>query len=337
MRTTNRRRSNEPAAKLRSNCGVAVPATYQCDPVLWASWLYHHDELTQNQIADLLGVSRATIVNYLQQARANHYIRVSVRSELLSGIELAVRMKEAFGLAECMVIPDDNGLRSPSERIGKAAAQFMEQTLAPGDVLGVAWGRTVLALAENLPDRPVPKLTVVQVMGCQRGAYDSFPAEECVSVISLKLHAHTANLHAPALLSVPKLRDELLREPIIQEQFVRIRSCNKILFGICTIKENSLVFSSGLTSPEESKSFIANGAVGVITGRFFDAQGNWIKGTMDDRLMGITLDEVRQIPTRIAVAGGPDKVDSILGALRGGFANVLITDERTALSVLARC
>ena len=96
------------------------------------------------------------------------------------------------------------------------------------------------------------------------------------------------------------------------------------------------MFSTGLTSPEESKSFIAKGAVGVIAGRFFDVQGEWIKGAMDDRLMGITLDEVRQIPTRIAVAGGSDKVDSILGALRGGFANVLITDEQTARSILAR-
>jgi len=333
---TRRPAEGRPAAKSRTGSSVAIPATYQCDPLLWVSWLYHHDEMTQSQIADLLGVSRATVVNYLQQAKASHYVKVSVRTELLGSVELATQMKEAFGLAECMVIPDDGGLRSPAERIGKAAAQYMEQTVVPGDVLGVAWGRTVLETAENLADRPVPNLTIVQLMGSQRGAYDGLGAEECASLIALKLHGRTANLHAPAVLSNRALREMLSREPIIQEQFQRIRSCNKILFGVCTVKENSLVFASHLTSPDESKFFVSNGAVGVIAGRFFDAQGRWIIGDLDERLMGITLDEVRQIPTRIAVAGGVDKIDALVGALKGKFANVLITDAQAARGLLER-
>src|SRR5664280_746573 len=101
---TRRPAEGRPAAKSRTGSSVAIPATYQCDPLLWVSWLYHHDEMTQSQIADLLGVSRATVVNYLQQAKASHYVKVSVRTELLGSVELATQMKEAFGLAECMVI-----------------------------------------------------------------------------------------------------------------------------------------------------------------------------------------------------------------------------------------
>jgi len=97
-----------------------------------------------------------------------------------------------------------------------------------------------------------------------------------------------------------------------------------------------LVFASRLTSPDESKFFVSNGAVGVIAGRFFDAQGRWIRGDLDERLMGITLDEVRQIPTRIAVAGGVDKIDALVGALKGKLANVLITDAQAARGLLER-
>ena len=322
------------AGKLTTSNGVTTPAIYQNDPRLWAAWLYYHDELTQNQIAALLGVSRATVVNYLQEARANHYIKISVRSDLLTSIKLAQKLKDIYGLQDCMVIPDDGGLLSATQRIGKAGASFVEGALQPDDVVGVAWGRTVQALANNLTDQSMSSLYVVQVVGSQRGTSDGFSSEECVSLISLKLHAKTANLHAPAALSSKELRDALLKETIIQEQFTRIRSCNKILFGVCSVKDNSLVFASGLTNAEESKYYIANGAVGVISGRFFDADGNWIQGPLDDRLMGITLDEVKQVPTRIAVAGGTDKTASMLGALRGDFINVLITDERTALSIL---
>jgi dihydroxyacetone kinase-like protein len=336
MKTRARPARAESASKIKAVAGTTPPAVYQCDPLLWASWLYHHDDLTQSQIADLMGVSRATVVNYLQQAREQHYVKVVVRNELLTGIDLSLRLKQAFGLAECMVIPSDGGLRPPAERIGKAGAQFMEQSLTDGDVLGVAWGRTVLCLAESLPETPMPNVSVVQVVGSQRGAYDGFTAEECVAIIARRLHARAVNLHAPAALSNAALRDALLKEPSIQEQFIRIRSCNKILFGVCTVKTNSLVFSSGLVSIEESKFFIANGAVGVIAGRFYDANGQWIRGAMDDRMIGISLDDILKIPTRVAVAGGVDKTDAILGALRSHLITVFITDEPTARSILSR-
>jgi len=312
------------------------PGEYQCDPLLWASWLYHHDELTQSQIAELMGVSRATVVNYLQQARDQHYVRIVVRPELLDSIELAQDLKKAFGLAECMVIPIDGGLRPPHERIGKAGAQFLEEVLTNGDVLGVAWGRTVLALAENLPEKALPESCVVQVTGSLNSAYDGFAADECVAFIARRLHARSINLHAPAAVSTPALRDALLKEPAIQEQFVRIRSCNRLLFGVCTVKTNSLVFASGLISVEESKFYVASGAVGVIAGRFIDARGNWIRGPMDDRMIGMTPEDMLAVPMRIAIAGGPDKTDAILGALRGGFVTALITDEPTARNVLGR-
>src|SRR5208283_5019507 len=138
------------------------PGEYHCDPLLWASWLYHHDELTQSQIADLMGVSRASVVNYLQQARNQHYIKIVVRPELLNSIELAQNLRKAFGLSECMVIPMDGGLRPSGERIGKAGAQYLDEVLTNGDILGVAWGRTVLALAENLPEKALPDASVVQ-------------------------------------------------------------------------------------------------------------------------------------------------------------------------------
>ncbi len=323
-------------AKLSTSNGVTAPAMYQNDPRLWAAWLYYHDELNQNQIATLLGVSRASVVNYLQEARANHYIKISVRSDLLTSIKLAEKLKETFGLRECMVIPDDGGLLTPTQRIGKAGASLLEGALNPDDVVGVAWGRTIQALANNLTEQHLSNMYVVQVVGSQRSTSDGFSSEECVSLISLKLHAKAANLHAPAALSNKELRDALLSETIIQEQFARIRSCNKILFGVCSIKDNSLVFASGLTNVEESKYYISKGAVGVIAGRFYDADGTWIQGPLDDRLVGITLDEVRQIPTRIAVAGGTDKTAAMLGALRGNYINMLITDEQTALSILER-
>lgn len=316
--------------------GFPRPGEYQCDPLLWASWLYHHDELTQSQIADLMGVSRASVVNYLQQAREKHYIKIVVRPDLLNSIELAQDLKKTFGLSECMVIPIDGGLRPPAERIGRAGAQYLEEVLTNGDILGVSWGRTVLALAENLPEKSLPDSCVVQVIGSQRSAYDGFTAEECVAFIARRLHARSISLHAPAAVSNTELRDALLKEPTIQEQFARIRSCNRLLFGVCTVKSNSLVFASGLISIEESKFYIAKGAVGVIAGRFVDTKGKWIRGPMDDRMIGMTPDDILAVPMRIAVAGGPDKTDAILGALRGGFITALITDEPTARNILGR-
>jgi DNA-binding transcriptional regulator LsrR (DeoR family) len=312
---------------------VTAPAQFACDPVLWAAWLYHHDNMTQNQIADVMGVSRASVVNYLQLAKERNMVSVSVRSDVVELVETSQELRRRYGLRNALVIPDDGGVREPFQRIGEAGAQFLLQLLKPHDILGVAWERTVLSLSRALPKVPRTDLVVVQLLG-SLSSEEGFSAEQCTSNIAMRLGARCISIFAPAVVTRPELRDMLLEEPPLREQFSKVRACSKAIIGVCTVKRNSLIFESGLFSDRVCGEYIANGAVGVICGRFFDFNGNPVVGSVDNRIIGLTLEELSRVPTRIAIAGGPEKIEAILGALRGGYITDLVTDEATARNLL---
>lgn len=323
-----------PRARPRRSA-VPVPAQFGMDPVLWAAWLYYQEGLTQEEVARTIGVGRTTVLGWLADARERGLITVTIRPDALSTIETAQRLCAAFGLEDALVIPDDRGRRPPLMRIGEAGASYLRAMLQPEDVLGVAWGRTVLAMSNALVDSSIDGLSVVQVVGSM-ASDDGFSAEECTSNIARRLGGRAIHLHLPAAVSTPELKEALIAEPSVQRGLHALKRCTKLLFGICTVEANSLVFHSGLIGPRESAAYKAGGAVGVVAGRFFDAHGEAVRGELDDRLIGMTLEEIRRVPQRIAVAGGPEKVASIAGALAGGLVTSLITDQKTAEALVAR-
>ncbi len=311
-----------------------LPTEFE-DAVIWAAWLYYADQLTQNEIAKRLNVARATVVNYLRQARERGIVSIQINPEAQGRTTLARRLVQAFRLEGANVIPSDDDSRLTA-RLGDAGARLLAERIAPGDVIGVAWGRTVLAVAEQITlARAVPGLTVVQVSGSSTGSSD-FSPELCTSVLSSRIHARCVNLLAPAVLSSQALRDTLLAEPVLQRQFALIRATNHILFGVGDVADGSTFRVSGIADQSEIDAYVAQGAVGVIIGRFIDADGHATTGELDSRMVGISLDELRQMPSRICVAGGAQKIDAMLATLKGGYATHLVTDTATAEALLAR-
>ena len=305
-----------------------VPAAFD-DAVIWAAWLYYADQLNQSEVAKALNVSRATVVNLLQEARERGIVTINLRSDLAATTNAA----ERFGLTETLVIPSRDGA-SLVDRLGDAAARVLADQLTAGDIIGIAWGRTVLAAARAMaPREPIPRLTVVQVAGSSMASED-FSPELCTSLMSSRLDARCVNLLAPALLSSAELRDRLMAEPMLVRQFDLIRSCTRLLFGVGDLGPASTVRKSGFASAQTVEHYAGLGAAAAIIGRFIGADGSAMAGELDQRMIGITLDEVRTVPVRICVAGGPAKYQAIRAALAGGFPTHLVTDLETAQHLL---
>lgn len=309
-----------------------VPAGFD-DAVVWAAWLYYADQLNQSEVAKALRVSRATVVNLLQEARERGIVTISLRADLVARTTLARRLAERYRLVDTLVIPSRAELNLV-ERLGDAAARLLADQLRPKDVIGVAWGRTVLAAARaiTLPD-PVAALTVVQVAGSSTASED-FSPELCTSMLASRLNARCVNLLAPALLSTAELRDRLLDEPMLRHQLELVRSSSRILFGVGDLGAASTVRRSGFASAETVARYAAAGAQAAVIGRFIGANGQGVSGALDDRMVGITLDELRSVPVRIGVAGGRLKAAAIRATLAGDYATHLVTDVDTAQALL---
>lgn len=314
--------------------GASVPAEFD-DAVAWVAWLYYADQLTQKEIADILDLSRASIVKLLQEARERGAVSIRINVEAASRTRVSRGLARAYGLAAATVIPalPDAPLLA---RLGEAGARVLADQIQPGDVIGVAWGRTVLSVARAivLPDGVAP-LTVVQVSGSSTGSTADFSPELCSSLLASRLAARCANLLAPAVLSTRELRDRLLAEPSLVKQFSLIRSASRILFGVGELGAAATVRAAELADGTVIDAYLAAGAVGAIMGQFIDAEGRRVAGELDGRMIGLTLDELRRMPVRLCVAGGPNKVAPIRAALRGGYATHLVTDMPTGEALLA--
>ena len=324
-----------------------APMQFGGDTMLWAVWLYYAEGRTQSEVSQVLGVSRASVANYLAQARRRGLVTVNIAPQLLSRVTRSAALAERFGLAGAYVIPALEG-GSPDggnpgrgneipgalrRRLGVAAAQTLLPRLGTASVLGVAWGRTMLELARALPERSLPATHVVQVSGSSLGDAESSP-EACTALIAGRLGARCYNFHAPAVVSRRTLRDALLAESTLIRHFERVRACAVIVFGAGELGAGTIWSDTDSVPPAVAGEYVARGAVGVVIGRFIDRAGRPVAGPLSGRQIGMELGDLATVPERICVAGGPEKVEAVRAALAGGYVTHLVTDARTSASLL---
>lgn len=303
------------------------------DALVEAAWLYYNDGRTQTEIAERLGVSRATVVGYLQEARANGLVRISLSEKTFLGHRLALALKERFGLKDAFVAPDDITEAATLKRVAAGAALWLPALLSPQDRLGVAWGQTLYEVAETLDADAIEDLTILQLVGSMETPY-GFTAEICSALLAERLGARCVNLHAPAVVSTPEVAEILRREPVIRAQLDALGGCNKAIFAAGSAQADSHIVRSGLATTSELADYRAKGAVGVLCGRFIDAMGKPVHGELGQRIIGATLDKLMGLELGLLVSSGPDKVAPMLGVLKGGYATHMVTSQSTAASLL---
>lgn len=303
--------------------------------------LYYKDGLTQSEIAKRLGVSRASVVNYLRQAHEQNIVEIRIDGISYSSSNLSRRLREAYGLEDVYVSTTYTGPEvKPAalagevlRQVARVGAMALYDLVRPGDVVGVTWGETIQRLSEEVPRGAVKNLTICQVIGSMKSPL--LPAAEtAVLRIASALGADCHILHAPAILSNPDIAEALKREPIIRVQLDKLKELTKTLFSVGDVRDSTLIVRSGIMSAQEMRWYRNHGAVGVICGRFIDAKGEHVEGQMDARMIGITPAELKRVRNGILVATGAEKLAAMKAALVGGYVKYLVTDEATGTQLL---
>lgn len=304
------------------------------DAVIEAAWLYYHDDLNQSEIAARLGVSRATVVGYLQEARAAGLVRISLTEEPFTRHELALDLCARFGLKAAHVVPAAETPRATLARVARAAADWLPGLVGPGDRLGVAWGQTVFEMVAAMGHHRIEGLEVVQLVGSAPSPF-GFTAEACSTNLAQKLGARCINLFAPAILSSAEAARILTAEPIIAAQIATLESCTKAVFAAGSCAPDSHVVGAGVATLSELSLYRAAGAEGVLCGRFIDAAGRPLPGPLDGRMIGVSLERLKGLAMGLLISCGAEKVAPMRAVLRGGYATHLATDTATAEALLA--
>lgn len=302
--------------------------------------MYYIDELTQAEIARAVDVTRSAVSRMLTEARNKGIVAISVQRPLSFDAHLENELRRRFNLQNAHVLAgccgeDYDRLR---RQLGRVAAGVLGDLLQPRTACGVAWGTTVSATIEALdPPNPIP-VSIVQLVGVLRSNSHAFNAQALVEIMARKVGGDGNYLYSPFIVEDAKTAESIRKIADVRDTLEAGRRCDIALMGIGTVLDPgySSLYQGGHISREILDALRDDGVVGDVGGIHIDIDGRVAGDGLNERMIGISGPDLLAIPTRLAVAGGLAKAEAILGALRGGYTNLLVTDRETAAEVLER-
>ncbi len=298
-------------------------------------YLYYRQEKTQEEISSLFGLSRFKVNRLLKEAKNKGLVTIHIHDPLEKLTELEFKLTKAFGLKGSIVVRTNRfSGKTVQEQVGEAGAEYLTHVIDGIRVLGVSWGRTLYHVVKNVKPLEARDLTVVQISG-GLGTIEGTDTNILTLMLSQKFGGRAFVMQAPVIVKSRLIKDTLLGEGKIREALDRARRSDAVILGIGLVDQGGGLWRAGLLDERDETRLKKAGAVGAMGGRFYNVRGETCFNDLDDRIIGLTLDELRKVRHKIGVACGPEKRDAILGALRGSLLDVFITDEKTAEGLLA--
>jgi DNA-binding transcriptional regulator LsrR (DeoR family) len=300
---------------------------------LRAAWMYYVEEMTQNEIAQKLGVGRVTVVRLLAAARERNEVRISIGDRLAECVAAERALESRFGIDEAIVVPLSARGADATAPIAAATGAYVSSLVRADMRIGVGWGRTLVSALAFIDERSVDRLSVVSLLGGIIKARKFNPAEFAWRLASL-FQADCYLMTAPLLVDSAATRQTLIERCGLADIFELAKSLDAVLLGAAGTGADQTSHQSKFISNADRASVVRAGAVGDMLFNFFDANGKLVDHPINERVMSVPLDIIKKVPVRVLAAGGASKVHALAGALKLMKPTVLITDEYTAKDVL---
>ena len=299
--------------------------------------MYYEEGKTQAQISETFGITRSAISRILTEARQKGVVEINIRRPLRYDTALEQSLTERFGLKSACVVTWESDDRYDALRIrlGKAAAKILAEQISSSQIIGIAWGTTVSTTIDACESKDLNDLQIVQLVGTLGSAMHAYSGQALVEQLARKVGGKGIYLYSPFIVDNADTARALTNTPSIQEALNAGRKCDLALVGIGSTKpEYCSLFQGGHISREVLTTLQRAGAVGDVSGHYFDIHGNQANIEFHQHMIGISKENLLNIPTRMAVAGNSAKADAIYAALAGGYVNILVSDSQTVKKVL---
>ncbi|MGQ9566764.1 MAG: sugar-binding transcriptional regulator [Anaerolineae bacterium] len=299
---------------------------------------YYEQGQTQEEIARSLGVSRSQVSHYLRQAREEGIVQIRVVDPDHRATSLEARLCERFPhLREVRVVPTFSRRADLIRRVvGRAAAELLQEVVAPGHRICIGAGRTLREMVHALRHKPVANVVLTQAMGSIGHQALDVDFAELAREAAKAFRAQVFIIHAPAILPEGTTAEAIISTPPVAEALQLARTAHIYMVGLGSLESDLIYARAGLIPSAEMDALQTLPIAGDICGRFFDLEGRPLRSPFEDRVVGIELEDLKHARLAVGVAGGPEKVVPLLGALRGQYITGLVTDEQTAEALLRR-
>jgi DNA-binding transcriptional regulator LsrR (DeoR family) len=294
---------------------------------------FYLEGASKSDIAAEIGVSRFKVARMLDWALETGLVRIELDTRGEINLDLSVSLRAAYGLRHCVVIDapeDDEALLRGA--LGRAAADLLTEIVEPGDVLGLAWARSLMAMRTSLTR--LPACDVVQLTGAL-----SLPSDDS-SIELVRDLARASNgqgffYYAPMVLPDAATARALRTQPDIARAIGRYPDVTKAVIGVGAWQHGLSTVVGALTE-QERREIYDLGVRGELSGVQIDGEGNSVTTPLTDRLIGIDAAQLHAVPDVIAVAYGTAKVDAVHAGISGEFITSLVTHAGLADALLQR-
>ncbi|MEO1679306.1 MAG: sugar-binding domain-containing protein [Pseudomonadota bacterium] len=300
------------------------------------AWACEIQGMTQAQAAERFNVTRLRVNKALAEARARGIVRVSINSPFGACVELEDRLCNRFGLETATVAPIGGENFNLHTVIGAALGQFLTSFLARDDIrlFGMSWGNTLNMATRFVEPLDRPDLEITSVMGGLTKGSDVNSYEITTRLADL-CNAEHSYFTAPIYVSSAESREILVKQQVFSRSIAKIRDAGGLALAAGAM-QGSLLLSDGLPEDVGVDDLISAGAVGDILGYFLNAEGETVAHSINQRVIGIQLSDLNDLPNVVLAAGGLFKVPIIRAVLQRHCIDHLVTDELTAAALLER-
>ncbi|WP_420961160.1 sugar-binding transcriptional regulator [Brucella sp. IR073] len=298
-----------------------------------AAWMYYIEQMTQNDIADVLGVGRVTIVRLLAEARARNEVKISIDSKVASLIGLERRLEKAFGLERAIVAPLSAPGNDPINAIAAATGNYLSDVMRHGMRVGVGWGRTLFSTLSYINARSLNDFTVISLLGGISQPRRFNPAEFAWQFAET-FQGEGYLIPAPALVDSVETKRALIERCGLKYVFEMAENLDLVLLSVGAIENATTSYRVGHITEEQRDSLVRMGAVGDLLYHFYDIDGKLVNHPIQDGVMSVSVKTLQKAPARVLTSGGREKIPALLGAMKLIRPTVFITDEESAERML---
>ena len=293
---------------------------------------YYLKELTQNEIAERLGLSRIKVSRMLRQARAEKIVNITLNAPPDLRADLEDALEQMYDLEEVLIVVSEPSTRQALVNdLAVAAAECLMRRLADDAVVGVAMGKTMMSVVHALPSRAFPGVKIVQMNGSLGQVVTLDQSAELARQMAAKLSAELHLLHAPGIAASRQAATVFKQDPLISATLSLAARADIAMLSIGRLHPGAPALQEALMLTGDDMAALEHrGIIGDIALRFIDDHGRHVCTPLDERIIGLQFEELQKIPCVIAVAGGDEKHEVIRAGLKTGIPKVLVTDQRTA-------
>lgn len=294
--------------------------------------LYYEEDVTQTEISKRLGISRPTVARLLQEAKDKGVVKIAIQHTEHNVLQKQESLEQKYNLKTVLIASKNNG--NVKSAVGSRCASFIENRLSNIKSLGIGWGTTVFEFVQQTNYFSFENLTVIPLIGGVGISDVSYHSNHLAFTLAQKYNCEVKYFYAPAISESLEMKKTFEASKLVGSILTEGRNVDMAIVGVGNPIVSSTYRQFGYINEKELKEIEESNAIGDIAATFFDKNGDPVHDSVSERILGINIYDLMNIPNVIALATGREKVESIKTLIKKKVIDHLIIDNDIANELL---